>query len=66
MNACYWKEVTNEFETVWETSCGETFVLIDGNPEDNRLRFCAYCGGKLTMRAADGLEREPEKESSEC
>lgn len=53
METCEWKENESEYDTTWETSCGETFVLLEGTPEENGLKFCAYCGRKLTQRAAD-------------
>ena len=55
METCEWKENSNEYEITWKTSCGEEFVLLEGTPEENGLKFCAYCGRKLTQRAADEL-----------
>jgi hypothetical protein len=31
----------------WETSCGKAFVMIDGAPSDNGMKFCCYCGKPL-------------------
>ena len=39
----------------WETGCGEAFQLVDGTPADNGIRFCPYCGHRLTC-AAPGIE----------
>lgn len=40
---CIWTE-TGE---MWETTCGNAFVLNDGTPADNEMKFCCYCGGQL-------------------
>ena len=40
MEECAWRED----EGVWETDCGETFVLNDGTPYENGMRFCCFCG----------------------
>lgn len=31
----------------WETSCGNIFLLEDGTPADNKMKFCCYCGKPL-------------------
>ena len=28
----------------WDTTCGEKFVFIEGGPNDNKVKFCCYCG----------------------
>lgn len=33
----------------FETTCGNAFVLNDGDPRTNGVSFCPYCGGKLVM-----------------
>lgn len=42
--SCLWRE--NE-DGNWQTSCREIFVLIDGTPGQNEMRFCCYCGKSL-------------------
>lgn len=37
---CMWAEE----DEYWETACGNSFVLNDGTPSDNDLKFCPYCG----------------------
>lgn len=32
---------------VWVTKCGEAHILAEGNPEQNSMKFCCYCGGNL-------------------
>jgi hypothetical protein len=31
----------------FETTCGNAFVLNEGDPRTNGVLFCPYCGGKL-------------------
>ena len=46
--ACTWKYTADNFgEDIWETDCGESFVLIEGMPSDNKMKFCCYCGCSL-------------------
>jgi len=40
---CYWKEDKTD-EGVWDTSCGERFVIFDGTPNENKMAYCPYCG----------------------
>jgi hypothetical protein len=54
---CEWKQDTDYETEIWHTSCGEAFVFNDGGPEENFLKFCCYCGGRLTaIRALAGKE----------
>jgi hypothetical protein len=46
--ACTWQYNPDKFgEDTWETGCGEAFLLIEGVPSDNKMKFCCYCGGSL-------------------
>jgi len=38
---------------VWETDCGEIFVLNEGTPEDNDMKFCSFCGKPLEWEYED-------------
>ena len=51
---CEWSLDDSE-EGNWITSCDNLFGLIDGTPEDNEMKFCCYCGKKLTQ-PAEGRE----------
>ena len=31
----------------WNSSCGESFVLIEGTPKENNFKYCVYCGKEL-------------------
>lgn len=44
---CNW---TEDWEGNWNTECGEMFVFIDGGPEENRIRFCCYCGKPIVVQ----------------
>lgn len=41
LEECRW---TPDLYGVWETGCGEVFVLNDGTPKQNGMVFCPYCG----------------------
>ena len=43
---CTWKY--DDSDDCWETSCGNTFILLDGSPEDNGMKYCCYCGLRLS------------------
>lgn len=45
---CIWVE--NFDPDYWETSCGQSFTLIDGTLEDNHIRFCAFCGCEIAAQ----------------
>jgi rRNA maturation endonuclease Nob1 len=34
----------------FDTQCGQCFTFIDGGPEDNKARFCCFCGGKIRVK----------------
>jgi len=42
--SCEWVE---DEEGIWETSCGNTHMLLAGTPIENQFKFCPYCGSKL-------------------
>ena len=41
-NECVWTE--DPLSDAWETSCGEMYTFISDGPEENKTRFCCYCG----------------------
>jgi membrane protease subunit (stomatin/prohibitin family) len=49
---CTWTRGEYE-DTVWATSCSQLFILDDGTPADNDMKFCPYCGKPL-------VEAQPE------
>lgn len=47
---CVWTH--NDIDDYWKPACAdEAFQLTEGNPADNRMRFCHYCGRRLVSRA---------------
>lgn len=44
---CIWHE---DSEGNWETDCGNMFVLNEGSPKHNKMKFCCFCGMKLAER----------------
>lgn len=42
---CYW----NETDVAWETSCGNLFNFTADGPEENKFKYCPYCGGRLAI-----------------
>ena len=41
---CKWRE---DEDGNWQTTCGNLFVLISETPQQNGMKFCCYCGGRL-------------------
>ena len=39
---CNWHQ--DDDDGTWATDCGGVFVIIEGAPSDNEMKFCAYCG----------------------
>jgi hypothetical protein len=42
---CKWHET----DEAWETGCGEMFVLNDGTPMENKMKYCYACGRKIKV-----------------
>jgi hypothetical protein len=45
---CLWNQ--DEEGDMYETSCGKAFVINDGSPAENDMRFCCYCGAALEAK----------------
>jgi hypothetical protein len=54
--ACTWAE--NE-DGYYDTECDNTFILTEGTPDQNNMRFCTYCGRPLVER---GYAQEEQRE----
>jgi len=50
---CDWKH--DENYNCYDTTCGHAFVINDGTPAENDMKYCPYCGGRL--REANGKKR---------
>lgn len=58
--ACRWSRATagDIASDWWTTSCGNSFVLNDGTPSENNMRFCCYCGGALPRPRKGNARRD--------
>lgn len=45
LGICVWWN--DEESDTWETGCGNAFVLNEGPPAENKMKFCCFCGKKL-------------------
>ena len=43
---CTWT-LDDPSENAWETQCDNIFVLDDATPNENKMRYCCFCGGRL-------------------
>lgn len=51
MPKCEWKFKDKEWEDVWKTKCGQSFVMgMVGSPMENGMLFCCYCGGEIEVK----------------
>lgn len=46
-DACKWTLADDPDCDAWDTDCGQLFVLNEGGPTENLMRFCCYCGKPL-------------------
>jgi hypothetical protein len=51
---CEWSD---DGEGNWSTECGQLFVLIEGSPHQNGMRYCYHCGRKLKRDKAHVQKR---------
>ena len=60
---CNWVQ-DGEGEQGWDTGCGNRFMLNEGNPSENKMKFCCYCGNHLIELpwAEEGDSPEPQTE----
>lgn len=43
---CQW---LTDADNNYSTSCGEMFILIEGTPSENGMKYCCYCGKRLEV-----------------
>ncbi|WP_461521561.1 hypothetical protein [Porticoccus sp.] len=54
---CEWHEQGWEMQGNWETGCSNLFSMIEGTPEENKFKFCPYCGGDIDQHGwADNFD----------
>ena len=56
---CEWTLDADERGDSWDAKCGEKWCFIEGDPEDNRIRFCHGCGRPVVLVY-------PERHCSHC
>lgn len=49
-----WRIIDNDWNCWRCTCCGDEWVLNDGNPSDNGMRFCPHCGAQMGGGAENG------------
>lgn len=37
----WWQEGESDW---WQTKCGNVFILNEGTPSENSMKFCCFCG----------------------
>lgn len=47
-DVCLWGYEDSLDYSVWGTGCGSTWVLDEGTPHENSMRYCPYCGKRIT------------------
>lgn len=48
---CLWvQDAYDEYAGAWDTACGDRFELIEGNPHQNNMHFCPFCGKRLVIK----------------
>ena len=58
---CEWHE---DEDGNWDTACGEMFTFIVDGPKENWVKFCCYCGAKMTPVAYAAPPEPPEGETT--
>ena len=47
-NVCEWR-LCDEEANVYDTSCRNPHILIEGTPQENNYEFCPYCGRRIKI-----------------
>lgn len=47
-NMCEWR-LCDEEANVYDTSCRNPHILIEGTPQENNYEYCPYCGKKIKI-----------------
>ena len=45
-DVCEWR-LCDEEANVYDTSCRNSHILIEGTPKENNYEYCPYCGKKI-------------------
>jgi hypothetical protein len=46
LETCTW--TYSDTKDSWKTECGHLFLIYGGSLDDNNMKFCSYCGRRLT------------------
>lgn len=47
-DVCEWR-LCDEEANVYDTSCRNPHILIEGTPKENNYEYCPYCGKKIKI-----------------
>ena len=47
-DVCEWR-LCDEESNVYDTSCRNPHILIEGTPKENNYEYCPYCGKKIKV-----------------
>ena len=53
VSGCVWT-MDSDIGNTYATSCGQLWTLMDGSPEENRVKFCHNCGLPVLPAAQTG------------
>lgn len=48
MMTCEW-ELEDDQHNIWQTGCGQMFIIIEGSPPINNMNYCCFCGLNLIV-----------------
>ena len=48
-DVCEWR-LCDEEANVYDTSCRNPHILIEGTPQENNYEYCPYCGKKILCK----------------
>ena len=54
-DVCEWR-LCDEEANVYDTSCRNPHILIEGTPKENNYEYCPYCGKKI--KVVDQMDEE--------
>lgn len=47
LKVCVWQE---DQDGNWDTQCGGCFIIEEGTPSENDMKYCCYCGDWLVEK----------------
>jgi len=46
---CGWK-LDETYGDAYDTGCGKMFAITDGTPADNKMKYCPFCGKRISEK----------------